>query len=67
MAGQLENGMKVKLGALGGGEACGARWALAALLLAPLAAVNSSYCAVLAVLLLAVFITVASKCNAHSR
>ncbi|KAI8436769.1 hypothetical protein MSG28_010236 [Choristoneura fumiferana] len=67
MAGELENGMKLKLGALGGGEACGARWALAALLLAPLAAANSSYCAVLAVLLLAVFITVASKFHAYSK
>ncbi|XP_041979631.1 uncharacterized protein LOC121733439 [Aricia agestis] len=49
-----------KLCGLAGGEACGARWTLGALLLAPLAAANSSYCAVFAVLLLAVFITLAT-------
>lgn len=52
-----------KLSVLGGGEACGARWTLGALLLAPLAAANSSYCAVPAVLLLAVFATLGSKGN----
>lgn len=51
-----------KLSLLGGGEACGARWTLGALLLAPLAAANSSYCAVLAILLLSAFMTLASKC-----
>lgn len=53
--------MSNALNSLGGSEACGARWTLGALLLAPLAAANSSYCAVPAVLLLAAFITVASK------
>ena len=53
--------MSKALGALSGGEACGARWTLGALLLAPLAAANSSYCAVPAVMLLAIFITIASK------
>ncbi|CAG9786708.1 unnamed protein product [Diatraea saccharalis] len=42
------------------GEACGARWMLGVLLLAPLAAANSSYCAVPAVILLAVFVTAAT-------
>lgn len=55
--------MSFTLNALGGGEACGARWTLGALLLAPLAAANSSYCAVLAIILLALFIVVASKCS----
>lgn len=50
-----------RLSVLGGGEACGARWTLGALLLAPLAAANSSYCAVLAIMLLAAYITLASK------
>ncbi|CAG9561968.1 unnamed protein product [Danaus chrysippus] len=49
-----------RLSVLGGGEACGARWTLGALLLAPLAAANSSYCAVLAIILLAAFITLAT-------
>lgn len=53
--------MSGALSALSGGEACGARWTLGALLLAPLAAANSSYCAVPAVMLLAIFITIASK------
>lgn len=53
--------MSKALGALSGGEACGARWTLGALLLAPLAAANSSYCAVPAVMLLAIFITIASE------
>lgn len=48
------------LRAFSGSEGCGARWTLGALLLAPLAAANSSYCAVPAVILLAVFITVAT-------
>ncbi|XP_028171252.1 uncharacterized protein LOC114360683 isoform X2 [Ostrinia furnacalis] len=52
--------MSNALNSLGYGEACGARWTLGALLLAPLAAANSSYCAVPAVLLLAAFITVAT-------
>ncbi|KAM3965399.1 torn and diminished rhabdomeres [Aphomia sociella] len=52
--------MSGTLSALGSGEACGARWTLGALLLAPLAAANSSYCAVPAVILLAAFITVAT-------
>ncbi|KAJ0176658.1 hypothetical protein K1T71_007837 [Dendrolimus kikuchii] len=56
---QRESKMSGTLTALGGREACGARWTLGALLLAPLAAANSSYCAVPAVLLLAAFITVA--------
>ncbi|XP_068633616.1 high affinity cationic amino acid transporter 1 [Battus philenor] len=52
------------LSALGGTEACGARWTLGALLLAPLAAANSSYCAVPAVMLLAAFATFATfTCN----
>lgn len=54
--------MSSALTSLGAGEACGARWTLGALLLAPLAAANSSYCAVFAVLLLGLFATVASKC-----
>ncbi|XP_045448259.1 uncharacterized protein LOC123656637 [Melitaea cinxia] len=49
-----------KLSVLGGGEACGARWTLGALLLAPLAAANSSYCAVPAVLLLGSFTILAT-------
>ncbi|XP_061383804.1 uncharacterized protein LOC116770190 [Danaus plexippus] len=49
-----------RLSVLGGGEACGARWTLGALLLAPLAAANSSYCAVLAIMLLAAYITLAT-------
>lgn len=53
--------MSATLRALGGGEACGARWTLGALLLAPLAAVNSSYCAVPAIILLSVFAAIASK------
>lgn len=53
--------MSSTLSAFGGGEACGARWTLGALLLAPLTAANSSYCAVPAVMLLAIFITIASK------
>lgn len=53
--------MSKALSALSCGEACGARWTLGALLLAPLAAANSSYCAVPAVMLLAIFITIASK------
>lgn len=53
--------MSSTLSVFGGGEACGARWTLGALLLAPLTAANSSYCAVPAVVLLAVFITIASK------
>lgn len=57
---QREGKMSGTLSALGGGEACGARWTLGALLLAPLAAANSSYCAVPAVILLATFIVVAS-------
>ncbi|XP_031766172.1 uncharacterized protein LOC113520667 isoform X1 [Galleria mellonella] len=52
--------MSGALSALGSGEACGARWTLGALLLAPLAAANSSYCAVPAVILLAAFIVVAN-------
>ncbi|CAH0585760.1 unnamed protein product [Chrysodeixis includens] len=52
--------MSGALSALSGGEACGARWTLGALLLAPLAAANSSYCAVPAVMLLAIFITIAT-------
>ncbi|XP_059048525.1 uncharacterized protein LOC131843793 [Achroia grisella] len=52
--------MSGTLNALGSGEGCGARWTLGALLLAPLAAANSSYCAVPAVILLAAFITVAT-------
>ncbi|CAG4982975.1 unnamed protein product [Parnassius apollo] len=49
---------------LGGSEACGARWTLGALLLAPLAAANSSYCAVPAIMLLAAFATLATfTCN----
>ncbi|XP_075977876.1 torn and diminished rhabdomeres [Anticarsia gemmatalis] len=52
--------MSGALSAFSGGEACGARWTLGALLLAPLAAANSSYCAVPAVMLLATFITVAT-------
>ncbi|CAK1580232.1 unnamed protein product [Parnassius mnemosyne] len=52
------------LSALGGSEACGARWTLGALLLAPLAAANSSYCAVPAIMLLAAFATLATfTCN----
>ncbi|XP_045498578.1 uncharacterized protein LOC123696457 isoform X2 [Colias croceus] len=46
-----------------GGEACGARWTLGALLLAPLTAANSSYCAIPAVILVAVFITFATLTN----
>lgn len=61
MASEQRAKMSGTLSALGGAEACGARWTLGALLLAPLAAANSSYCAVLAVMLLAVFVTVASK------
>ncbi|XP_049873847.1 uncharacterized protein LOC126372224 isoform X2 [Pectinophora gossypiella] len=58
---QRERGkMGGTLGALGGAEACGARWTLGALLLAPLAAANSSYCAVPAVMLLALFMVVAT-------
>lgn len=53
--------MSGTLNALGGSEACGARWTLGALLLAPLAAANSSYCVVPAIVLLALFITAASK------
>ncbi|XP_063364236.1 uncharacterized protein LOC134652931 [Cydia amplana] len=60
MSSEQESGMSRTLSALGGGDACGARWTLAALLLAPLAAANSSYCAVPAVLMLAAFITVAT-------
>ncbi|XP_022813916.1 uncharacterized protein LOC111347795 [Spodoptera litura] len=52
--------MSKALSAFSGGEACGARWTLGALLLAPLAAANSSYCAVPAVMLLAIFITIAT-------
>ncbi|KAL4713971.1 hypothetical protein ACJJTC_005602 [Scirpophaga incertulas] len=52
--------MSSTLSALGGGEACGARWTLGALLLAPLAAANSSYCAVPAVILLAASVTAAT-------
>ncbi|CAH2048605.1 unnamed protein product, partial [Iphiclides podalirius] len=52
--------MRDVLSALGGSEACGARWTVGALLLAPLAAANSSYCAVPAVMLLAVFATFAT-------
>lgn len=55
------NKMSGALSAFSRGEACGARWTLGALLLAPLAAANSSYCAVPAVILLAIFITIASK------
>ncbi|VVC89331.1 unnamed protein product [Leptidea sinapis] len=46
-----------------GGEALGARWTLGALLLAPLTAANSSYGAVPAVMLLALYITFASFTN----
>lgn len=53
--------MSSTLSAFGGSEACGARWTLGALLLAPLTAANSSYCAVPAVILLATFITIASE------
>ncbi|XP_050351230.1 uncharacterized protein LOC126773992 [Nymphalis io] len=49
-----------RLSVLGGGEACGARWTLGALLLAPLAAANSSYCAVPAILLLGSFTAIAT-------
>ncbi|XP_013165156.1 PREDICTED: uncharacterized protein LOC106116002 isoform X1 [Papilio xuthus] len=59
-AGEKRSGVTRVLGALGGSEACGARWTLAALLLAPLAAANSSYCAVPAVMLLAAFATFAT-------
>ncbi|XP_060803169.1 cationic amino acid transporter 3 isoform X3 [Amyelois transitella] len=52
--------MSRTLSALGSGEACGARWTLGALLLAPLAAANSSYCSVPAVMLLSAFIAVAT-------
>lgn len=62
MQSERESGAMSKLSLLGGGEACGARWTLGALLLAPLAAANSSYCAVLAILLLSAFMTLASKC-----
>ncbi|XP_026327416.1 uncharacterized protein LOC113235744 [Hyposmocoma kahamanoa] len=57
---QSKSKMSFTVNALGGGEACGARWTLGALLLAPLAAANSSYCAVLAIILLTVFIVVAT-------
>ncbi|CAH2232845.1 jg16606 [Pararge aegeria aegeria] len=60
MQSERENSAMSKLSLLGGGEACGARWTLGALLLAPLAAANSSYCAVPAVLLLFAFITLAT-------
>ncbi|GBP93730.1 hypothetical protein EVAR_84681_1 [Eumeta japonica] len=49
------------LGALGGSEACGARWALATLLLAPLAATTSGYSSVLGIIVLATFIVVAGE------
>lgn len=58
-----ESRMSSTLSALGGGEACGARWTLGALLLAPLAAANSSYCAVPAIILLSAFAVIASKYN----
>ncbi|KAG6443731.1 uncharacterized protein LOC115456082 [Manduca sexta] len=61
MSEQCERGkMSRTLSALGGREACGARWTLGALLLAPLAAANSSYCAVPAVLMLALFVFIAT-------
>ncbi|XP_072949178.1 uncharacterized protein tadr [Epargyreus clarus] len=62
MANEREGGglMSKPLSILAGGEACGARWTLGALLLAPLAAANSSYCAVPAVMLLGIFITFAT-------
>lgn len=48
----------------GGGGACGARWTLGALLLAPLAATSSGYCTVPAIILLAFFIFIAGiQCN----
>ncbi|XP_012551049.1 uncharacterized protein LOC114252688 [Bombyx mandarina] len=55
-----ESRMSSTLSALGGGEACGARWTLGALLLAPLAAANSSYCAVPAIILLSAFAVIAT-------
>lgn len=58
---QRERKMSSTLRMLGGSEACGARWTLGALLLAPLAAANSSYCAVPAVMLLAIFAVIASN------
>ncbi|XP_045772867.1 uncharacterized protein LOC123872575 isoform X2 [Maniola jurtina] len=60
MESERETSAMSKLSLLGGGEGCGARWTLGALLLAPLAAANSSYCAVPAVLLLSAFITLAT-------
>ncbi|XP_047503773.1 uncharacterized protein LOC125048867 isoform X1 [Pieris napi] len=45
------------------GQACGARWTLGALLLAPLTAANPNYCAVPATILVAIFITFASFTN----
>lgn len=57
---EKRSGISRVLSALGGSEACGARWTLAALLLAPLTAANASYCAVPAVMLLAAFATFAS-------
>ncbi|XP_052741360.1 uncharacterized protein LOC112044469 [Bicyclus anynana] len=60
MQSERENSAMNKLRLLGGGEACGARWTLGALLLAPLAAANSSYCAVPAVFLLFILVTSAT-------
>lgn len=57
---QRRSMLSATLNALGGSEACGARWTLGTLLLAPLAAANSSYCAVPAVMLLATFICFAT-------
>ncbi|CAH0398376.1 unnamed protein product [Chilo suppressalis] len=60
LEGATRYNMSTTINALSSGEACGARWMIGVLLLAPLAAANSSYCAVLAVILLGVFITAAT-------
>lgn len=60
MSSERDRKMSSTLRMLGGSEACGARWTLGALLLAPLSAANSSYCAVPAVMLLAAFALIAT-------